>query len=105
MPKEYIEREALIARYDAEHVGPPGRARELMATAPAADVVEVQHGRWRFGKDLPDSFGSINKNKYHLYCSECRNQAFNKTVDNDYDFDMDTPFCPWCGAKMDKEGV
>ena len=70
---------------------------------PAADVVEVRHGRWRFGKDLPDSFGSINKNKYHLYCSECRNQAFNKTVDNDPDFDVDTPFCPWCGAKMDKE--
>ena len=65
--------------------------------------MEVRHGRWEFGKDLPDSFGSINKNKYHLYCSECRNQAFNKTVDNDYDFDMDTPFCPWCGAKMDKE--
>lgn len=61
----------------------------------------VRHGRWKFGKDLPDSFGSISKNKYHLYCSECRNQAFNKTVDNDYDFDMDTPFCPWCGAKMD----
>ena len=65
--------------------------------------VTVQHGRWTFGKDLPDSFGSINKNKYHLYCSECRNQAFNKTVDNDPDFDVDTPFCPWCGAKMNKE--
>ena len=103
MPKEYIEREALIARYDAEHVGPPGRARELMATAPVADVVEVRHGRWVFGKDLADSFGSINKNKYHLYCSECHNQAFNKSTDNDWDFDMDTPFCPWCGAKMDKE--
>lgn len=24
MAKEYIEREALLARYDAEHVGPPG---------------------------------------------------------------------------------
>lgn len=44
MAKEYIEREALIARYDAEHVGPPGRARELITTAPAADVVEVVHG-------------------------------------------------------------
>jgi hypothetical protein len=39
MVKEFIERRALIARYDAEHVGPPGRARELMVTAPAADVV------------------------------------------------------------------
>lgn len=44
MVKEFIERRALIARYDAEHVGPPGRARELITTAPAADVVEVVHG-------------------------------------------------------------
>ena len=44
MVKEFIERGALIARYDAEHVGPPGRARELMATAPAADVAPVLHG-------------------------------------------------------------
>ena len=39
-----ISRKALLARYDAEHVGPPGRARELMETAPAADVVPVVHG-------------------------------------------------------------
>lgn len=44
MTKEFIERGALLARYDAEHVGPPGRARELITTAPAADVVEVVHG-------------------------------------------------------------
>lgn len=36
-----ISRKSLLDRYDAEHVGPPGRARELIATAPAADVVEV----------------------------------------------------------------
>ena len=76
---------------------------DTFAEIPAADVAVVRHGRWEFGKDLPDSFGSISKNKYHLYCSECRNQAFNKSTDNDCDFDMDTPFCPWCGAKMDKE--
>ena len=68
---------------------------------PTADAAPVVHGRWVFGKDLPDSFGSMSKNKYHLYCSECRNQAFNNSTDNDCDFDMDTPFCPWCGAKMD----
>lgn len=39
-----ISRKALLDRYDAEHVGPPGRARELITTAPAADVVEVVHG-------------------------------------------------------------
>ena len=32
---------------------------------------------------------------------KCLVTAFNKSADNDYDFDMDTPFCPWCGAKMD----
>ena len=39
-----ISRAALLARYDAEHVGPPGRARELIATAPAVDVVPATHG-------------------------------------------------------------
>lgn len=65
-----------------------------------SDIVEVRHGRWVFGKDLFDNL-ITNKSKYHLYCSECRNQAFNKSDDNDCDFDEDTPFCPWCGAKMD----
>ena len=118
MAKEYVEREVIsegIRKY--YYKNPPNssyqegfdhgldKAQRVILNAPVADVVEVRHGRWRFGKDLPDSFGSINKNKYHLYCSECRNQAFNKSTDNDCDFDMDTPFCPWCGAKMDGEGV
>ena len=116
MSKEYVEREVIsegIRKY--YYKNPPNssyqegfdrgldKAQRVILDAPAADVVEVRHGRWEFGKDLPDSFGSINKNKYHLYCSECRNQAFNKTVDNDPDFDVDTQFCQWCGAKMDKE--
>ena len=97
-------RAVVAAKAIEEKYGIPlGDLVDTFADIPAVDVATVQHGRWEFGKDLPDSFGSINKNKYHLYCSECRNQAFNKTVDNDPDFDVDTPFCPWCGAKMDKE--
>ena len=96
---EYIERElAIEALSRGEGCG--NVCRRAIERILAADVAPVRHGRWEFGKDLPDSFGSINKNKYHLYCSECRNQAFNKTVDNDPDFDVDTPFCPWCGAKL-----
>ena len=113
---EYIEREAAKARLriwitdcvlygDNDEADCFRRCIDLIDSIPATDVSTVRHGRWRFGKDLPDSFGSINKNKYHLYCSECRNQAFNKSTDNDCNFDMDTPFCPWCGAKMDGEGV
>lgn len=105
--------EAAILKVQPADIVPAGRLRgvtyedgnvtsvHIMDTDDVVKVfAPVRHGRWKFGKDLPDSFGSINKNKYHLYCSECRNQAFNKTVDNDPDFDVDTPFCPWCGAKM-----
>ena len=66
------------------------------------DVAPVRHGRWIFGKDLPYSWGQIPKNKYHLYCSECLEQAFNRSEDNDPDFDVDTSYCPNCGAMMDK---
>lgn len=31
---DLIARDNLVAAYDAEHVGPPGRARELMMEAP-----------------------------------------------------------------------
>ena len=68
---------------------------------PAADVAPVVHGRWVFGKDLACCWGQILKNKYHLYCSECLEQAFNLSEDNDPDFDADTSYCPNCGAKMD----
>ena len=107
----YIKREDAIdtvldVYYNTPDIDLSGeRLEAAILNIPAADVAEVQHGRWTFGKDLPDSFGSMNKNKYHLYCSECRHQAFNKSADNDCDFDENTPFCPHCGAIMDKEEV
>ena len=91
--KEYIEREALIARYDAEHVGPPGRARELMVTAPAADVVEVRHAKW---------------DDNHK-CTACGNEALLEekpdTMAHGLNslFFVDSDYCPHCGALMDKE--
>ena len=112
---EYIEREAIseeIRKY--YYKNPPNfsygegfdrgldRAQRAILDAPAADVAPVRHGRWMFGKDLPYSWGQIPKNKYHLYCSECLEQAFNRSEDNDPDFDVDTSYCPNCGAKMDK---
>ena len=111
---EYIEREAIseeIRKY--YYKNPPNfsygegfdrgldRAQRAILDAPAADVAPVRHGRWIFGKDLPYSWGQIPKNKYHLYCSECLEQAFNRSEDNDPDFDVDTSYCHNCGAKMD----
>ena len=58
-------------------------------------------GSGYLGKTCLTAGGQIPKNKYHLYCSECLEQAFNRSEDNDPDFDVDTSYCPNCGAKMD----
>ena len=95
MMSDCISRKALLDRYDAEHVGLPGRARELIATAPAADVVEVRHGRW-IGIDSsfwkPTHRGDIPVFRKTYRCSECRRRT--AVAEN---------YCPNCGDKMDKE--
>lgn len=106
---EYIEREAIlreIERRESLMVGDKlvsvDAMKSFIKNRPAADVAPVLHGRWIFGKGLPYSWGKIPKNKYHLYCSECLEQAFNRSEDNDPDFDVDTSYCSNCGAKMDE---
>ena len=103
---EYIEREAAIKSLLNDAPEQVGYSREDAADCirymDAADVAPLRHGRWIFGKDLPYNWGQIPKNKYHLYCSECLEQAFNRSEDNDPDFDVDTSYCPNCGAMMDK---
>jgi rubrerythrin len=83
---EYIEREALIAAYDAAHKGEPGGARKLIADAPAADVAPVVHGRW-----IPVSNTGIGATGR---CTVC-----NKAI---YGF-VAYKYCPNCGARMDGE--
>ena len=107
---EYIEREAALEEsVELYHwCGYEDRYGDFVPVdaiqrIPAADVALVVHGKWIFGKDLPYSWGQIPKNKYHLYCSECLGQSFNRSEDNDPDFDVDTSYCPNCGAKMDLE--
>lgn len=90
-----ISRKALLDRYDAEHVGPPGRARELIVTAPAADVAPVRRGEW-IGVDTSywrwyhDTARTVFSKSFR--CSECGR----KTI-------IREKFCPSCGAKMEKE--
>lgn len=58
---------------------------------PAADVQEVQHGRWE----------NINRNKYNddeATCSLC-----GKTFSSSYSDPCWWDYCPHCGAIMDKE--
>ena len=76
--KEYIERvTALNALIRA--LGYCQCANDVITRIPAADVAEVRHGRW------------IEKAP-HPYCSECFVECRDKT-----------PYCPNCGARMDKE--
>ena len=80
MPKEFIERGALIARYDAEHIGSPGRARELIATAPAADVAEVVRCRervhWKpIGSKAGNSFSDMEYIGGCEYTKYCRRES------------------------------
>ena len=104
---EYIEKEAAIRALLNDSPEQVGYSREdatdCIRYMDAADVAPVRHGKWVFGKDLPYSWGQIPKNKYHLYCSECLEQAFNRSEDNDPDFDVDTSYCHNCGAKMESE--
>ena len=104
-----INREALLAEYDREHKGPPGRARELIVNAPAADVREVKRGKW-FTKEYmygdPD-VGTEDEwvdrlaeaSDYYAYCSECGKDA-------GYNGDgtlILSEFCPNCGASMEEQ--
>lgn len=88
---EYISRRELLARYDAEHEGTPGRARELIKQAPAADVAPVRHGRWI--KPVPGDGEN--------YCSVCKAEHL---WFYGYGY-LESNYCPNCGAKMDKEGA
>lgn len=57
---------------------------QIVSNLPAADVAEVRHGHWVFEP------GKIP------YCSECKEYSD--------DGDKGATICPWCGARMDKEG-
>lgn len=97
--KEYIEREQAIALFypvDPENDGSDGctivyksgnfsssEIEAMLLDLPTADVAEVRHGRWIFDP------GKIP------YCSECKEYSD--------DGDKGATFCPWCGARMDKE--
>lgn len=102
--KEYVEREVIsegIRKY--YYKNPPNssyqegfdrgldKAQRVILDAPAADVVEVRHGRWV----------SV-QHKLARVCSVCNRDEPYKFADVDADV---YNYCPNCGAKMDKEEV
>ena len=97
---EYIERNALIAKFKRLTLGENSLVERLFAdgvyaaieTFPAADVVEVRHGRWMTTDAYP----------HHLYCSVCY-KTYAKNAKWVNELDLPTNYCPNCGARMGKE--
>ena len=99
--KEYIER-AAVEKFIEDGLNNPDKNRafghdaiEIMAEVhymPAADVVEVRHGRWLTTDAYP----------HHLYCSVCY-KTYAKNAKWVNELDLPTNYCPNCGTRMDKE--
>ena len=88
-------------------------AIEVMAEIeymPAADVVEVVHGKWigkipedeAFAEGVPDNASEDFKKAYRdmmdhrTHCSNCNGALDDRDV-------IHYRYCPYCGARMDKE--
>lgn len=88
-----IDRNALLKRYDATHVGPPGKARDLILNAPTIEP-ERKTGKWiRETKHYKDS-----EQEFYYYeerCSECGTKRKIGWAGVRY--------CPMCGT-MVQEG-
>lgn len=91
---EYIEREALMRNLKQFA---PGQLtpliKSLIQKQPAADVVEVRHGKWK----LKQYEGGILDGEIYDECSICEYQRFF----DDIRFKTAFNYCPNCGAKMD----
>lgn len=89
---EYIKREDLLELYRVDdpvlnengHVSLPVIRQNIM-DIPAADVSPVRHGRWKCNKP----------------CPVCGGDRF-EGLDADIWADWEPPYCPNCGAKMDR---
>ena len=95
---EYIER-AAVEKFIEDGLNNPDKNRafghdaiEIMAEVhymPAADVVEVRHGRWLTTDGYP----------HRLYCSVCY-KTYAKNAKWVNELDLPTNYCPNCGALM-----
>lgn len=59
---------------------------------PAADVVEVRHGYWKWETKIEPQAQN------RLYCSICDNECLSKG-----NYYVKSKYCPHCGARMDGE--
>ena len=96
--KEYIERAAAVDMFTAAEKEGPGAdfpvIKRMLANLPAADVVEVRHGRW-----IPSDMGGGEPDEAYI-CSECGEPWI---LNEGTPEENNMRYCPSCGARMDKE--
>jgi len=80
-------------------------AMGVTSNAPTIDAVPVVHGKWMTYKYDEKQYRHViipwdGKGLPHdIFCSECRTPA----LLNGHEEDVDSNYCPKCGAKMDLE--
>ncbi len=86
---EYISRNRLLVVLDKNFGHTSGAAvlKQLIENAPAADVVEVKHGKWE-----------ENRYAFCNVCSECGTIVDRSAIKWQ---SGELNYCPNCGAKMD----
>lgn len=101
---EYIEREAALKELNRNSITKKltlangASIFDTIKNIPAADVVEVIHGKWEAGHYEGGIFDGTNFEK----CSVCQFER----IFEDIRFKTTFNYCPNCGAKMDlKEGA
>ena len=96
MAKEYVERKrAIVDACNSLELYPSEYAtlEDALNRIPAADVVEVRHGRWEAW--MPDKNGETRE----FICTGCRFMVEMSWKQKECDYE----WCPYCGCKMDKE--
>ena len=83
---DVISRKWLLDHYDAEHQGPPGRARALIESAPALPYAPVNPARW-------EKVRFEGSNTPYWRCSNCKDACFPAPDGLDRVY-----YCPKCGA-------
>ena len=94
--KEYIEREAAykaceayfsgVCVYDVSASEVINDFEEVIDAVPTADVAPVKHGHWIY-------------ENFYTHCSVCGKMA----IYDKYGQEVESDYCPRCGAKMGGE--
>ena len=90
---KYVNAADAAEKIAEKHGIPLGDLVDTFAEIPAADVVEVRHGRWEAW--MPDKNGETRE----FICTGCRFMVEMSWKQKECDYE----WCPYCGCKMDKE--